>query len=85
VINFYKVKGGLIKVIFAYSYGRPQWKIKTCLTKRKISKTKVRDPVYKGGILKGGLYLINTSSGLVLDNSGKPVKGHGRLICIFYR
>ena len=85
VTNFYSIKGGSIKVIFYYSFGKPIWKIKTFLNKGYISKTKVRGPLYKKEMLKGGLYLIRTPRGLVLGNIGTTVKDYGNVICVFFR
>jgi len=85
ITNFYKVKGDQITIIFYYSFGKPVWKIKTHLSKDRISKTKVRDNIYKREPIKGGLYLMMTPKGLVLDNFNFLTKGSGRVLCVFFR
>jgi len=85
IVNFYKIQGGLIKIIFSYTYGKPKWKIKTFLSKDRISRSAVRGPMYKANSLKGGVYLVNTPKGLLLDNVSPSCRKQGKIICVFLR
>ena len=85
VLNFYKLPCGQIKILFTYAQGEPAWKIKTNLTKTRISKYKKNYPIYKSSFIKGSLYISNTTKGLKLHNQLSPVCYNGEIICVFTR